>query len=273
MKHVRANFIHHKQTAKSSHEQKKIPLLSFPPTQFSCEFQKKKSQEFWKLGFAALFTFFIRKQTLKQMGSPPYHGGTVCVSQWSIELRRLKSCTPGLRAETSRQRVTPWSSRLGKRPYHTKTLTVTETRSVAISFPEAAILLVSDGDRDFSGAWQKGPLGTRLETLIMRQHSLRVLVRQRGGFLRLLARWDVMMIVIKLWSKGHTYTIPTLGQYLTHAPSHITQAVAAMDSCFTFIRPYQLVRPLYGHLSCVQRPFTTEPSAKHFLKRQLRRHI
>ena len=272
MKHVRANFIHHKQTAKSSHEQKKIPLLSFPPTQFSCEFQKKKWREFWKLGFAALFTFFIRKQTLKQMGSPPYHGGTVCVSQWSIELRRLKSCTPGLRVETS-QRVTPWSSRLGKRPYHTKTLTVTETRSVAISFPEAAILLVSDGDRDFSGAWQKGPLRTRLETLIMRQHSLRVLVRQRGGFLRLLARWDVMMMVIKLWSKGHTYTIPTLGQYLTHAPSHITQAVAAMDSCFTFIRPYQLIRPLYGHLSCVQRPFTTEPSAKHFFKRQLRRHI
>ena len=31
-----------------------------------------------------------------------------------------------------------------------------------ISFPEAAILLVSDGDRDFSSAWQKGPLGTRL---------------------------------------------------------------------------------------------------------------
>ena len=149
----------------------------------------------------------------------------------------------------------------------------TNCYSVAISFPEAATLLVGDGDRDFSGAWQKGPLGTRLEALIMRQHSLRVLVRQRGGFLRLLARWDVMMMVIKLWSKGHTYTIPTLGQYLTHAPSHITQAVAAMDSCFTFIRPYQLIRPLYGHLSCVQRPFTTEPSAKHFFKRQLRRHI
>ena len=252
-------------------EEDTSPLLSTYP--IFLRIQKKKITRILKTGILLLcLLFFIRKQTLKQMGSPPYHGGTVCVSQWSIELRRLKSCTPGLRVETS-QRVTPWSSRLGKRPYHTKTLTVTETRSVAISFPEAAILLVSDGDRDFSGAWQKGPLRTRLETLIMRQHSLRVLVRQRGGFLRLLARWDVMMMVIKLWSKGHTYTIPTLGQYLTHAPSHITQAVAAMDSCFTFIRPYQLIRPLYGHLSCVQRPFTTEPSAKHFFKRQLRRHI
>ena len=145
--------------------------------------------------------------------------------------------------------MTPWTTRLGKRPYHIKTLTVTEARSVAISFPEAAILLVSDGDRDFSSAWQKGPL----------------------------ARWDVMMMVIKLWSKGHTYTIPTLGQYLTHAPSHITQAVAAMDSCFTFIRPYQLIRlPVRSKLSSdtgVQRPFTTEASAKHLFKRQLRHHI
>ena len=33
-------------------------------------------------------------------------------------------------------------------------------------------------------------------------------------------------------SKGHTYTNPRPGHYLTHTPSHITCAVAAMDSCF-----------------------------------------
>ena len=71
----------HKQAAKSLHEQKKIPLVSFPPTQFSCEFQKKITRILKTEIFATLFTFFIiRKQTLKQMGSPPYHGGAVCVS-------------------------------------------------------------------------------------------------------------------------------------------------------------------------------------------------
>ena len=40
-----------------------------------------------------------------------------------------------------------------------------------ILFPEAAILLVSDGDRDFSSAWQKGPLGTRLPCLQILWHS------------------------------------------------------------------------------------------------------
>ena len=29
------------------------------------------------------------------------------------------------------------------------------------------------------------------------------------------------------------------GQYLTHAHSHITRAVAAMDSCFGLVRPHQ----------------------------------
>ena len=33
-------------------------------------------------------------------------------------------------------------------------------------------------------------------------------------------------------NKGHTYTNPRLGHYLTYAHSHITQAVAAMNSCF-----------------------------------------
>ena len=32
---------------------------------------------------------------------------------------------------------------------------------------------------------------------------------------------------------------PLPGQYLTHAHSHITRAVAAMDSCFAFVRAHQ----------------------------------
>ena len=40
-------------------------------------------------------------------------------------------------------------------------------------------------------------------------------------------------------SKGHTYTNPGPGQYLTHTHSHITRAVAAMDSCFTLIGAHQ----------------------------------
>ena len=47
----------------------------------------------------------------------------------------------------------------------------------------------------------------------------------------------------KMWhekSKWHTQTPtpPTL-QYLTHAHSHITLAVAAMDSCFVLVRTHQ----------------------------------
>ena len=37
----------------------------------------------------------------------------------------------------------------------------------------------------------------------------------------------------------HTYTNPRPGQYLTHAHSHITLAVAAMDSCFALIGAHQ----------------------------------
>ena len=40
-------------------------------------------------------------------------------------------------------------------------------------------------------------------------------------------------------SKWHLNTIPRSGQYLTHADSHITRAVAAMDSCFGLVRPRQ----------------------------------
>ena len=40
----------------------------------------------------------------------------------------------------------------------------------------------------------------------------------------------------------YAYTIlptPQYGQYLTHAHSHITPAVAAMDSCFVLVRTDQ----------------------------------
>ena len=33
----------------------------------------------------------------------------------------------------------------------------------------------------------------------------------------------------------HTLPTPRYGQYLTHAHNHITEAVAAMDSCFALI--------------------------------------
>ena len=36
----------------------------------------------------------------------------------------------------------------------------------------------------------------------------------------------------------HSDTNPRPGQYLTHAHSHITRAVAAMDSCFGLVRPH-----------------------------------
>ena len=43
-------------------------------------------------------------------------------------------------------------------------------------------------------------------------------------------------------SKGHTYTEPQPGHYLTYAHSHITWAVAAMHnvSCFVLTRAHQL---------------------------------
>ena len=37
------------------------------------------------------------------------------------------------------------------------------------------------------------------------------------------------------YSNWHTYTIPWPRQYLTYAHSHITQAGAAMDSCFALL--------------------------------------
>ena len=38
----------------------------------------------------------------------------------------------------------------------------------------------------------------------------------------------------------HSNTNPRSGQYLTDSHSHITRAVAAMDSCFGLVRPHQV---------------------------------
>ena len=52
-------------------------------------------------------------------------------------------------------------------------------------------------------------------------------------------------------SKGHTYTNPRPGHYLTHARSHITRAVAARDSCFALTSAHR-----YG-IAVGQRPRKT----------------
>ena len=41
------------------------------------------------------------------------------------------------------------------------------------------------------------------------------------------------------WSKGHTYTNPQTCYYLLHVHSHITWAVASLDSCFTLTGAHQ----------------------------------
>ena len=61
-------------------------------------------------------------------------------------------------------------------------------------------------------------------------------------------------------SKGHTRTPgPRSGQYLTHAHSHITREVAAMDSRFVLVsthhhgidvEPYTTQKPFLGALCC-----------------------
>ena len=50
---------------------------------------------------------------------------------------------------------------------------------------------------------------------------------------------------------------PTAGQYLTHAHNHITQAVAAMDGCFTLIGAHQqgkAIRSMNGENPCLKDP-------------------
>ena len=70
------------------------------------------------------------------------------------------------------------------------------------------------------------------------------------------------LVTSKLKQHTHTYTNPRPGHYLTHAHSHITLGVAAMDSCFALIRAHQhgiavvkdRGKPVFN------RPFPTEAS-------------
>ena len=59
-------------------------------------------------------------------------------------------------------------------------------------------------------------------------------------------------------------TNPRYGQYLTHAHSHITRAVAAMDSCLWHSRRVEI-----GLKALCSLPFTAEKGGKHPFTRQL----
>ena len=49
--------------------------------------------------------------------------------------------------------------------------------------------------------------------------------------------WSLVLSNTNFSTEGeHKLLTPRYGQYLTHAHSHITRAVAAMDSCFVLIR-------------------------------------
>ena len=52
-------------------------------------------------------------------------------------------------------------------------------------------------------------------------------------------RWRLTLIKKTKVQVAHSNTNPPSGQYLTHAHSHITQAVAAMDSCRGLVRRHQ----------------------------------
>ena len=73
---------------------------------------------------------------------------------------------------------------------------------------------------------------------------------------------------LKTVQTGHTYTNPRQCGYLTHVHSHITQAVAATDSCVTLIGARQL-GIAFGLLNGENPRLTAEVSAKQSIKRQL----
>ena len=66
-------------------------------------------------------------------------------------------------------------------------------------------------------------------------------------------------------------TTPRYGQYLTHAHSHITRAVAAMDSCFVLVRTHQHGMARRKGLTEDHRPRRLLPRRvqKHSIKRQV----
>ena len=73
---------------------------------------------------------------------------------------------------------------------------------------------------------------------------------------------------LKTVQTGHTYTNPRQCGYLTHVHSHITQVVAATDSCVTLIGARQL-GIAFGLLNGENPRLTAEVSAKQSIKRQL----
>ena len=73
---------------------------------------------------------------------------------------------------------------------------------------------------------------------------------------------------LKTVQTGHTYTNPRQCGYLTHVHSHITQAVAATDSCVTLIGARKL-GIAFGLLNGENARLTAEVSAKQSIKRQL----
>ena len=60
-------------------------------------------------------------------------------------------------------------------------------------------------------------------------------------------------------SKGHTYTNSRPSHYLTYAHSHITRALAAMDTCFLQAvwgsSPWHSHRSVTGENPCIKDPF------------------
>ena len=72
----------------------------------------------------------------------------------------------------------------------------------------------------------------------------------------------------------HSNNNPRAGQYLTHAHSHITWAVAAMDGCFGLVRPHQHgiavgQKKKKGLKALCMLSFTAEAGTKHPFKCQL----
>ena len=79
---------------------------------------------------------------------------------------------------------------------------------------------------------------------------------------------------------SHTYTNPRPnprpGQYLAHAHSHITRAVAAMGSCFALIGPHQhgiAAQSMNGENPRVSKTLYCRGECKHSFMRRLRTEI
>ena len=71
-------------------------------------------------------------------------------------------------------------------------------------------------------------------------------------------------------------TNPRSGQYLTHAHSHITRAVAAMDSYLDLLRAHQqdiAIRLKIGLKTIYSLPIIAEAGVKYHFQRQLPQYV